>query len=112
MLVSFVEQNENVTTSANHGPEDQVLVAEQSSSVANALSHQILTVDLSEMTKGCTDTVLPEAYASHGHMNSTTVARSLEVALLDERALLACIVRTIPAGGRIRISSTVSKFLL
>lgn len=27
--------------------------------------------------------------------------------LLDERSLLACIVRTIPAGGRIRISSTV-----
>ncbi|WZY81353.1 hypothetical protein YC2023_027737 [Brassica napus] len=33
--------------------------------------------------------------------------RNLESALLDERSLLACIVRTIPAGGRIRISSTV-----
>ncbi|CAN8252778.1 unnamed protein product [Cochlearia groenlandica] len=28
-------------------------------------------------------------------------------ALLDERSLLACIVRSIPAGGRIRISSTL-----
>nr|VDC79580.1 unnamed protein product [Brassica rapa] len=33
--------------------------------------------------------------------------RNLESALLDERSLLACIVRTIPAGGRIRISSTL-----
>ncbi|KAL0710289.1 hypothetical protein Bca4012_017267 [Brassica carinata] len=33
--------------------------------------------------------------------------RNMESALLDERSLLACIVRTIPAGGRIRISSTV-----
>ena len=33
--------------------------------------------------------------------------RNLESALLDERSLLACIVRTIPAGERVRISSTV-----
>ncbi|KAG2333067.1 hypothetical protein Bca52824_004247 [Brassica carinata] len=33
--------------------------------------------------------------------------RNMESALLDERSLLACIVRTIPAGGRIRISSTL-----
>ncbi|KFK26984.1 hypothetical protein AALP_AA8G319300 [Arabis alpina] len=33
--------------------------------------------------------------------------RNLESTLLDERSLLACIVRTIPAGGRIRISSTL-----
>lgn len=35
-----------------------------------------------------------------------------EPAFLDERSLLACIVRAVPAGpeGRIRISSTVSHF--
>jgi hypothetical protein len=33
--------------------------------------------------------------------------KATEIALLDERALLACIVRTIPPGGRIRISSTL-----
>ncbi|ESQ43133.1 hypothetical protein EUTSA_v10012857mg [Eutrema salsugineum] len=33
--------------------------------------------------------------------------RNLDSTLLDERSLLACIVRTIPAGGRIRISSTL-----
>lgn len=104
----FVEQDENVRTSANHALEDQVLVTEQLSSAANAPARQIHSVNHSEMTKSSADTVLSEAYASPGHMNSTTVTRSLEVALLDERALLACIVRTIPAGGRIRISSTVS----
>ncbi|KAK4277620.1 hypothetical protein QN277_015592 [Acacia crassicarpa] len=110
-LNSFDQNNEtkdeNVTASANHGLEDQVLVTEQLSSVANAPASQIHSVNHSEMTKSSADTVLSEAYASPGHMNSTTVTRSLEVALLDERALLACIVRTIPAGGRIRISSTL-----
>ncbi|CAJ2667323.1 unnamed protein product [Trifolium pratense] len=38
---------------------------------------------------------------------STTITKVPEIALLDERSLLACIVRTIPAAGRIRISSTL-----
>lgn len=97
-------------TSAISGPEDQALIAEQPSSAANASSHKIHAVNHSEMvTKSLADSVLPEEYPSTGHTqtNSTTVATSLEASLLDERALLACIVRTIPAGGRIRISSTV-----
>ncbi|XP_054797381.1 uncharacterized protein LOC129302483 isoform X1 [Prosopis cineraria] len=105
-VVLFAEQDENVTTSASHGAEDQVLVTEQSSSAANASSHQIHSVNHSVMTESSADSVLSEASASTGHMN-LTVARTLEAALLDERALLACIVRTIPAGGRIRISSTL-----
>lgn len=109
-LTLFVEQEENVLTSANHAPEDQVLIAEQSSSATNASSHKIHSVNHTEMVvKNSPDSVLPEAYASTAQTNSTTVGRSLEAAFLDERALLACIVRTIPAGGRIRISSTVSK---
>ncbi|CAH8389395.1 unnamed protein product [Eruca vesicaria subsp. sativa] len=40
-------------------------------------------------------------------VSSGKTERNLESALLDERSLLACIVRTIPAGGRIRISSTL-----
>ncbi|KAF8056716.1 hypothetical protein N665_1269s0003 [Sinapis alba] len=40
-------------------------------------------------------------------VSSGKAERNLESALLDERSLLACIVRTIPAGGRIRISSTL-----
>ncbi|CAN8252780.1 unnamed protein product [Cochlearia groenlandica] len=40
-------------------------------------------------------------------VSSGKAERNLESALLDERSLLASIVRTIPAGGRIRISSTL-----
>ncbi|XP_010555751.1 PREDICTED: uncharacterized protein LOC104825162 isoform X2 [Tarenaya hassleriana] len=40
-------------------------------------------------------------------LSSGTAGRNSDNALLDERSLLACIVRTIPAGGRICISSTL-----
>ncbi|XP_028806627.1 uncharacterized protein LOC114761438 [Neltuma alba] len=99
-------KDENVTASANHGGGDQVLVPEQSSSAANGSSYRFHSVNHSEMTRSSTATILSEAYASTRHMNST-IASSLEAAPLDERGLLACIVRTIPAGGRIRISSTL-----
>ncbi|KAL1206626.1 hypothetical protein V5N11_027190 [Cardamine amara subsp. amara] len=46
--------------------------------------------------------IVPETQVSSGK-----VERSLGSALLDERSLLACIVRTIPAGGRIKMSSTL-----
>jgi hypothetical protein len=51
---------------------------------------------------GATKSVVPETQVSSGKAE-----RNLESALLDERSLLACIVRTIPAGGKIRISSTL-----
>ncbi|CAH2070076.1 unnamed protein product [Thlaspi arvense] len=37
-------------------------------------------------------------------VSSGKLERNLESALLDEKSLLACIVRTIPAGGRIKIT--------
>ncbi|CAN4089484.1 unnamed protein product [Withania somnifera] len=54
-------------------------------------------------------TVLTETYVTGGQKNAYAVGKSVEVNLLDEKALLACIVRTIPPGsaGRIRISSTL-----
>lgn len=50
--------------------------------------------------------IVPETLVSSGKPE-----RNSECALLDERSLLTCILRTIPAGGRIRISSTVSKLI-
>ncbi|KAI4325022.1 hypothetical protein MLD38_030455 [Melastoma candidum] len=38
---------------------------------------------------------------------SGAISPALDCSLLDERSLLACVVRTIPAGGGIRISSTL-----
>lgn len=49
----------------------------------------------------------PNGVARETLVSSGKTERNLESALLDERSLLACIVRTIPAGGRIRISSTL-----
>ncbi|KAG7537801.1 hypothetical protein ISN44_As13g016480 [Arabidopsis suecica] len=46
--------------------------------------------------------IVPETLVSSGKPE-----RNSESALLDERSLLTCILRTIPAGGRIRISSTL-----
>ncbi|CAH2070068.1 unnamed protein product [Thlaspi arvense] len=40
-------------------------------------------------------------------VSSGKAERNVGSALLDEKSLLACIVRTIPSGGRIRISSTL-----
>ncbi|XP_022995577.1 uncharacterized protein LOC111491065 isoform X9 [Cucurbita maxima] len=51
--------------------------------------------------------VVSEAFVSSGPKIPIMVEKASETALLDERALLACIVRTIPAGGRIQISLTL-----
>lgn len=52
---------------------------------------------------------LPDAVVSTAQTNSVTAGNVTETSLLDERSLLACIVRTIPSGlsGSIRISSTL-----
>ncbi|XP_058786706.1 uncharacterized protein LOC131661257 isoform X3 [Vicia villosa] len=98
-LNSFKPNGEmkNPVTLSNDGPATQVLLTEQGSSAANAPS-------VGEMIQNNSDTVLSEALASTGQ---TTIPKVPETALLDERSLLACIVRTIPAAGRIRISSTL-----
>lgn len=92
------------------GLEDQALIAEPTSapntSPRDASIHAV-NLDKSSVNNA-TGAVLPEAFVSTGQINTLTVGRTSEIALLDERSLLTCIVRTIPAGGRIRISSTVS----
>ncbi|CAH8339302.1 unnamed protein product [Eruca vesicaria subsp. sativa] len=55
-----------------------------------------------QISPGEQNGVVPETLVSSGKAE-----RNVESALLDERSLLACIVRTIPAGERIRISSTL-----
>lgn len=86
-------------------------MAEKPNSAANSSISDtpIHSVNLNETTiNNAPGTGLPESFVSTGHINSPSVGRNSETALLDERSLLACMVRTIPAGGRIRISSTVS----
>ena len=107
-------KEQTVMTSMDGGLEDQVSTTEQSSSAANIsqddTSPHPVNFDKSTINNS-NDVVLPEAFVSAGWTKSPTVGRTSEVVLLDERSLLACIVRTIPPGGRIRISSTVSIFI-
>ncbi|KAK9291458.1 hypothetical protein L1049_019406 [Liquidambar formosana] len=99
-----LEQNsetkeKNIMTLNNHGLEGQVLTSEQPSSVGNTSPSDgsIGSVNFSETAiNNATGAVLPEAFASAGQINMLTAGKTLETTLLDERSLLACIVRTIP----------------
>ena len=97
-------------TTMDGGLSDHVLTTEPLSSAANspddASTHSV-NFDKA-IVRDATDAVSPEAFVASGKTISPTMGRTSEIVLLDERSLLACIVRTIPPGGRIRISSTVS----
>ncbi|KAL3342349.1 hypothetical protein AABB24_026393 [Solanum stoloniferum] len=102
----------NVNPSANYMLESQGLRMGEFSSNADKSSAEISN-NVHNSTESVTDTVssavLTETYVAGGQKNAYAVGKSAEVNLLDEKALLACIVRTIPpgSGGRIRISSTL-----
>ncbi|XP_027357322.1 uncharacterized protein LOC113866658 isoform X10 [Abrus precatorius] len=102
-------KEQNSVTLSNDGPEDHVLLAEQTSSAANASpvtsNHSVNHNEV--IQNNSTDSVLPETFTTTGQTATMTIAKTSETVLLDEKSLLACIVRTIPAGGRIRISSTL-----
>ncbi|KAG4392897.1 hypothetical protein GLYMA_04G230800v4 [Glycine max] len=100
-------KEQNSVTLSNNGPDDQVLLAEQASSAAIASSVTSHSVNHNEMIQNnSTDSVLSEVFTSSA-LTASTIAKTSEITLLDGKSLLACIVRTIPAGGRIRISSTL-----
>ncbi|XP_068483557.1 stress response protein NST1 isoform X4 [Phaseolus vulgaris] len=102
-----IKEQSSVTLS-NDVPDDQVLLSEQASSATNASPVKSQSVNHEEVIQNnSTDSVLSEVFTSSGSTASTTITKTSETALLDEKSLLACIVRTIPAGGRIRISSTL-----
>ncbi|KAI8007886.1 hypothetical protein LOK49_LG07G00114 [Camellia lanceoleosa] len=100
-----------ITSSTNHGLEVQEFITEQASSANTPSSETPIThVNFSETTmNNATGVVSSESYVSSGEKNVHPGGKTSETALLDERSLLACIVRTIPpgSGGRIRISSTL-----
>ncbi|GMI95466.1 hypothetical protein like AT5G53620 [Hibiscus trionum] len=109
--LSCEAKEQNVLNINNQVLEDQILTAEETSTAAVASpSHDtsVHSADSCEtIVKNGTGAILPEKLVSTGQTNNLISAKTSETALLDERSLLACIVRTIPAGGRIRISSTL-----
>ncbi|KAL7214011.1 hypothetical protein ACSBR1_026439 [Camellia fascicularis] len=100
-----------ITSSTNHGLEVQEFITEQASSANTPSSETPIThVNFSETTmNNATGAVSSESFVLSGEKNVHPGGKTSETALLDERSLLACIVRTIPpiSGGRIRISSTL-----
>ncbi|KAF8379935.1 hypothetical protein HHK36_027400 [Tetracentron sinense] len=106
-------QDENIVTATNISQEVQGLTTEPPESSANTslFDSPGHPVDISEtMDSNASCVILPDVSFSDGRpSNSLTLGNTPEPTLLDERSLLACIVRAIPAGsaGRIRISSTL-----
>ncbi|KAK6262554.1 hypothetical protein QUC31_008370 [Theobroma cacao] len=106
---SCESKEQNILNMNNHVLENQVLAAEGASTAASPSppDTSVHSVNFSETTiNDGTDATLPEKSVSTGQTILIS-AKTSETALLDERSLLACIVRTVPTGGRIRISSTL-----
>ncbi|KAL5068767.1 hypothetical protein RYX36_019654 [Vicia faba] len=103
-LNSFKTNGEikNPVTLSNDGPASQILLTEQGNSAANVPS-------VGEMIQNNSHTILSETLASTGQTTSTTISKVPETALLDERSLLACIIRTIPAAGSLSCPTGLSK---
>ncbi|XP_038996338.1 uncharacterized protein LOC120120902 [Hibiscus syriacus] len=102
-------QEQNMMNLKNHVLEDQDLTVEVGT--AGSLSHtntSVQSVNSNETTIiNGTGAVLPKKSVTTGQNNTLMSGKISETALLDEKALLACIVRTIPNGGRTRINSTL-----
>ncbi|XP_073282324.1 uncharacterized protein [Primulina huaijiensis] len=75
-------------------------------SISASSSEASTPVNFIETTNTPSVSVLTDGIVSTGQ-KTDVVGKTGEHFLLDERSLLACIVRTIGSGGRIRISSTL-----
>ncbi|KAE8725354.1 GRF1-interacting factor 3 [Hibiscus syriacus] len=100
----------NILNMNSHVLVDQVLSAEEASTDASPPPPDtwVHSANLNgTATSNGANAILPEKSVSTGRTNILKSAKPSETALLDERSLLACIVRTVPTGGSIRISSTL-----
>ncbi|KAL9225435.1 hypothetical protein vseg_001362 [Gypsophila vaccaria] len=99
-----VHENE-VGSIVGNEPVSQDVMTEQPNSTASP-SPSVSSVQALSVTEASLNST-SEAVLSSEQTNILSSGKVPESALLDERALLASIVRTIPPGGRIRISSTL-----
>ncbi|PKU74266.1 uncharacterized protein LOC110106109 isoform X2 [Dendrobium catenatum] len=100
-IASFNESQELVTTSSQQCLAS-IIDAEAAPSIVVG-SNSAAEYNRAKLVSS--ETTIPTTHES----SSVTTSKTMDHALLDERALLACIVRAIPAGsdGRIRISTTL-----
>jgi hypothetical protein len=82
-----------------------------SSNFAASITQTHFKSSVAELNPGVVNQV-DTVKSAGGGLGSSVPCTTKEPALLDERSLLACIVRAVPAGtdGGIRISTTVSYF--
>lgn len=99
-------EDKNVDSLSNHGVEVQSMT-EQPNPAANTSEAPIHAVNFDTTMNKAAGAVAAEGFLSSGQKTSVLVGKTVEATLLDEESLLACVVRTIPPGGRIRISSTL-----
>ncbi|XP_022878465.1 uncharacterized protein LOC111396290 isoform X3 [Olea europaea var. sylvestris] len=102
------EKNDSPVT--DHRLENRSLMMEQPNFTVNVpLSEALIhAVNIGTTTmNNVSGAVSSDATVSTGQKNSYVIETPAEISLLDERSLLACIVRTIGSGGRIRISATL-----
>ncbi|KAL2527526.1 hypothetical protein Adt_12580 [Abeliophyllum distichum] len=100
----------NVNPAAYHTLEDKSLMIEQPNTMDDASStiapnHAVNFRET--MVNTASDSVRTDAIVSTAQKSIHEVEKPVDSSLLDERSLVACIVRTIGSGGRIRISSTL-----
>ncbi|KAG9445184.1 hypothetical protein H6P81_016524 [Aristolochia fimbriata] len=109
--VPFQQQNdENVVNPDKSRHAELSIAADQATTDVNGscdVNHQVKTADSAKSTSS--NMTLPDMPVCAGRTSSMLSARPPQPALLDERSLLACIVRAIPAGsgGQVRISTTL-----
>ncbi|CAM8959211.1 unnamed protein product [Rhodiola kirilowii] len=98
----------NVSDASDHDQESKLHLNTNTGTntlVSDAPAHQ---ANNKEITTDCNVSgTSPHAFVSDTQTNATSVGMASDCLLLDERLLLACIARTVPASGKIRISSTL-----
>lgn len=99
---------------SDHGVENKSTTMEHPKLAGNASSSEAPANAKNISEKAMDDVSSAEkanAFVSSGQKN-VNAGKTEENYLLDERALLASIARTIGSSGRIRVSSTVSYFFV
>lgn len=116
IFASGVQKNEvqdQISVSAISQSQERLLAPGQqwSSSIANVSAAPKHSMNSNNVAAHSENMVIFPESVSTARTTTTAVmpAQTAEPALLDERSLLACIVRAVPAGadGRIRISTTL-----
>lgn len=111
LFLFITPQEKEVNPLSDHGMENKSTTMEHPKLAGNASSFEAPT-NAQNISEKVMDDVLKAEMANAAGQKTVSGGKTEEIYLLDERALLASIARTIGSSGRIRISSTVSYIFL